>query len=360
MTNTNTKHLRFEDFKVKFNEASVEYLFRQYEKTGFLYPEKKALLAPHIQSITKNWKTLLNGKEDMLWILTSINKNNNNFSSVSVWKQSNAGMQAQHLVSDGNPFLSLKVMLATQYKAEHHFTKHELNSSQNWFRPNNRYAYRVFASMYDKLGPNKASLRLFQYLNMPLQKIEKSDAMDFEIIPVTGVNLEFINFVRQQYGEVFVQAEELNQSDILLEKMNIQYQQYDLQRYRKVVQIRCKQTRKIIAAAIVNRAPLGINFSFLENKAYYILAEDLSITERIKVLKVINGIVNEYYTDFPLKAIPIVTDKGTSEALQSIGANYLRAYMQSIWMRSGFALWFNHIYSFLQKIESRQLRRKVS
>jgi len=361
MNRTKSKALRFEDFNVAFNQEPVENLFQYYEKIGFLYPEKKALLAPHLKTITKNWKTLLEGKEKFLWILTKKEVINNMFSSVSVWKQSNFGMQAQHLVSNGNPFLSLKVMLASSYKAQHHFTQNEINSSQNWFRPNNRYAYRVFASMYEKLGPKKANLRLFHYLTLPPQSIAVSPpSTNYEIELVTGVDLEFINFVKQQYGAVFVEAEELNQSDILLTKMHEKYQQYGLHRYRSVIKFRCKKSRKIVSCAIINRAPIGINFSFLENRTFYIVAEDMKIKERLDILKAMNAVVKPYFQDFALQFIPIVTDEITSTALQTLNAHFSRAYIQSIWMRSGFSMWFDHIHSFLQKIEGRRRVKKAS
>ena len=70
--------------------------------------------------------------------------------------------------------------------------------------------------------------------------------------------------------------------------------------------------------------------------------------------------MKDYYQDFALQAIPIVTDPLTSTSLQTLKAKKLREYMQSIWMRSGFALWFDHIHSFWKKIESRQLMKKAS
>lgn len=349
------KKTRFEDFKVKYNQESVEKLFQHYEKVGFLYPEKMALLAPHMSKIISNWKKLLGSKEEFLWIFSRECQNNNNFSSVCAWKQSNFGMHAQHLVSDGNPLLSLKVMLACQFKAEHHYTKGEVNASQNWFRPNNRYAYRVFGSMYHKLGPEKAGLRVFHYLTLPLNQIPIANSPMIETTTVTGIDLELINFVKNQYGEVFVQAEELNQKDLQLANMQVKFQQYGLQRYRRVLKFSCKKTKQVVACAVVNRAPLGINFSFLENRVYYILGEHLTPRERIAVLKVMNNSIKEYYQDFALAAIPIVTDEKTAKSLVDLQAQFLRTYMQSIWMRSGFSLWFDHIYSFLRKIESRKL-----
>ena len=352
------KALRFEDFNVALNQEEVHHLFQQYEQIGFLYPAKKALLAPHLKEITHNWETLINSKEEFLWVLT--HQHNNNYSSVCAWKQSNYCMLAQHLVSTGNPFLSLKVMLASQFRAEYCFSKNEVNASQNWFRPNNRYAYRVFASMYKKLGPKKSNLRAFDYLHLLLTKINTPTKNDFIAEPISGIDLEFIQFVQQQYGEVFVQAEELNQNDLELTSMNQLYQSYGLQRYRRIVNFRCKSNKQIVASAIINRAPLGINFSFLENRTYYIISEDLTSQERLQLIEEMNDAVKAFYQDFALQVIPIVTDGTSSKILQQLSAKFLRVYMQSIWMRSGFALWFDHIYSFLKRIEGRQLIRKAS
>lgn len=359
MTMKNRQASCFKAFNAQMNQESVETLFQQYEKIGFLYPEKKALLAPHLPIITKNWKKMLQSNGELLWIFSNLKEDNNYFSSVCAWKQTNTGMLSQHLVSNGNPFLSLKVMLACAHHAEHHHSQNEVNSSQNWFRQNNRYAYRIFASMYDKLGPKRASLRQFHFLNLPLDQINSTTVKAVELSPVTGVDAEFLSFVQQQYGDVFVQAEELNQTDILLNKLGATFKQYGLQRYRKILKVRCTKSGKIVAGAIINRAPLGINFSFLENKAYYILAASLTPMERLMVLKAINSKVKGYYQDFALQAIPIVTDGKTATSLEQLNAKLLRTYMQSIWMRSGFSLWYDHIHSFLQRIEGRQRKQRA-
>ena len=113
------KTARFEEFNAALNQESVEQLFNYYEQTGFLYPEKKQLLIPHWNTIVDNWNTLLKSKEELLWIMSTKTNDTNDYASISTWKQSNTGLQAQHLVSTGNPFLSLKVMLAAQFRAQH-------------------------------------------------------------------------------------------------------------------------------------------------------------------------------------------------------------------------------------------------
>lgn len=346
MTNT------FEDFKVDFNKVTVKELFYKYEEIGFIYPAKKALLTPYFNLIIENWEKLLKSKEDLLWILTK-NHNGKYFASVSVWQYNNYGVQAQHLVSNGNPFLSLKTMLAAQMKAKHHYARGEMRTSQNWFRPNNRYAYRVFASMYEKLGPRYASLLAFHYLFLRLDKVKYAEQNLYWVEEVSVVDNELISFIAKQYNEVFVRAEELDQEDIDLSLVNKVFQKYGLKRSRKVLKISDKQSGKIVACILANRAPLGLNFSFLENRAFYILDKRLDRNTRKVLIQTMNQSIKHFYKDFELKAIPIVTDETSSAILQQQGAEFFRVYMQSIWGEEGFSLWYDHIESFLKRIEKR-------
>ncbi|MEL6942441.1 MAG: hypothetical protein AAFO82_07220, partial [Bacteroidota bacterium] len=235
----------------------------------------------------------------------------------------------------------------------------EINSSQNWFRPNNRYAYRIFASMFDELGDHKAFLQEHQHLHLSLDAIKPTENEDFIVEKIEGINEPFIDFVKTEYGSVFVKGEELDQADIALSEIGQKYQARGLDRSRTVFAIKDKESNEILASVIANRAPIGLNFSFLENRAYYILKSNLSTEKRFKVLEAMNRIAKSCYNDFELQAIPIVTDETTSETLQKQGATFQRAYMQSIWLRSGFLQWYDHIYSFLRKLETRELAQKM-
>lgn len=347
-------------FGAKLNAISPAELFQQYEEIGFIYPAKKALLCPHFPQITNNWEKMLQKQEDLLWVMTVKDQFvQENFASITTWKQSNYGLFSQHLVSTGNPFLSLKVMLAAQYVAGQFHDATEIRASQNWFRPNNRYAYRVFASMHEKLGATKSNLRLFQYLHSDVNRISSTSQSRFEVEEVTSCDPELIHFIKKQYGEVFVQGEELNQTDIQLQEIGKAYAQAGLHRSRKVYKIKERRFKEVVGAVVVNRAPLGLNFSFLENRAYYIFDEQLHQDELAIAISTANEIAKPHYSDFELQAIPIVTDKHTAKVLLSQGASFKREYMQSIWLRSGFKQWYEHIESFLKKIESRSKMKRV-
>jgi len=354
------KALLSKKFDVQVNELNADKLFKKYESIGFIYPAKKKLLKPHFQKIKENWNKMLSSTNPLNWVLShSQSIDNQDFASISFWQQSNHGLFAQHLVSTGQASFSLKVMLAAQYAAEVFFEADEIKSSQNWFRPNNRYAYRVFASMFKELGNQKAALREFQYLHLPLNQIETTIQNEFIIEPVKGIHPAMIEFVKKEYGQVFVAAEELDQEDIELSKINQKYHQNGLDRSRAIYVIKDQNSEVILATVIANRAPIGINFSFLENRAYYIIKQGLSTNQRTKVLGQINQVLKSYYKDFELGAIPIVTDKLTSECLQTQGANFQRAYMQSIWLRSGFLQWYDHIYTFMQQLEARAMAKEM-
>lgn len=350
----------FDRFDVAFNECSVAELFQYYEDIGFIYPSKKEVLAPYFEKIKSNWAKLKTSEDGLLWIFNNKKNPNENFASVSTWKQSNYGMMAQHLVSNGNPFLSLKVMMAAQYKAEHFHDENQIRSSQNWFRPDNRYAYRVFASMFEKLGDEKASLIRFEYLHKPLKQIQNCSKKPFKIEEVTGIDFECIDFVSRQYGNVFVRAEELDQIDIQLRKIAFQYNKYGLKKSRKVFKIKDIQNNKTVACIVANRGPIGLNFSFFENRAYYILDNNLSKSQRTELLPVMNSALKPFYSGFEFQKIPIATDELTSEILQTQGATFFKTYMQSIWMREGFAQWYEHIHSFLERIERRMNKKRAA
>jgi hypothetical protein len=244
-------------------------------------------------------------------------------------------------------------MLEAQAIVVHRFSEKEIFSSQNWFRPNNRYAYRVFASMYDKLGNDKAALIHHHYLHLPLDVIPVRDHSSYLVEEVEDADPELIRFVKQQYGEVFVRAEELDQTDIQFRNNGRLYRRHGLSLMRRVFKIRDPRTGRILACLIANRAPLGLNFSFLENRAYYILDKHLAPAVRTEVLSSMNYTAYAAYYHIALGKVPIVTDQRTAEVLFRQKAVKVREYVQSIWLREGFRQWYDHIYSFLQRIEGR-------
>ena len=348
----------FNKLGVDFNKISTQRLFKEYEKIGFLYPAKQRLLAPYFDKINANWKKLKASENNLLWILNKEDKVKDNFTSISVIKYYNRGLIAQHLVSSGNPILSLEIMQAAQRVTKQCFEKEEINSSQNWFRPNNRYAYRIFASVVKELGPSKAALSRFHYLHLPLHVINNTTSQRLQIDEVSNIDKDLNNFLIKQKGEAFVIGEELNSTDIKQEKIAMEYKIEGLKRSRVVLKItNTSNNSKTIGAIIINRAPLGINFSFLGNRCMIILDDQMSEVDKQAILPELLTSIKNYYLDFELEKIPIITDANTSIILQNHNAEFLREYMQCIWLRAGFEQWEQHIDSFLSALLARKRKQ---
>lgn len=340
-------HHPFPQFQLK--AESVPELFQQYDKSGFLYPAKKKFLRPHMGRIRTNWKKALAANDQLLWVFSQHDQQTDAFASIALWKQSNHGLLAQHLVASGHPRLSLRVMLAAQYRAQYLCEANLIHSGQNWFRPDNRQAFRLFASMISKLGPKQSSLSIFQHLHLSLDRIQPVASDHLLLEEVSGIDRFFIRFVRSEYGQVFVEAEELNRDDIQLSHLGRTYRRYGLLRSRKILKVTDRNSGRVIGAIIANRGPLGANFSFLENRAYLLTAFELSESRRAEVCRLLCEGVRDTYQDFPLGSIPIVTNELNSKCLQSFGASFIREYVQSIWLRDGFSAWYNHLESMLRQ-----------
>jgi len=73
-----------------------------------------------------------------------------------------------------------------------------------------------------------------------------------------------------------------------------------------------------------------------------------------------NEEAQKIYKSIAINYVPITTEEHTAKVLQSQGAEYIRQYVQSIWLRTGFDQWYDHINSFLQKIEGREVKIQTS
>ena len=336
--------------EVSLNAIQADALFKFYKDAGFLYPDKLTQLIPYADVISDNWNTLINNKEGLLLVLTATQNNTEKFASITLWKNGTNSIFSQHLVSNGNPRLSLLLILesmrAIQWDTDHSSYK----STQNWFRLNNRYARRVFATSHKILGKAHSSLIRFQYLTLPLTQIQKNTSNLFKIEEISEPSHTLNDFISKQLNPVFISAEELNNNDIQLSELKEKYESCHLQRRRSVLKISDSETNEIIGCIIANRAPLGLNFSFLENRTYYIVDRNLDKMKLEIMVREINCLLQPFYQGIECQSIPIVTDKKTAETLLDNGANFIREYTQVIWLKEARFELQNYFYSLLDGI----------
>jgi hypothetical protein len=344
---------------VRVNALSVDELFALYERTGFLYPAKAARVNPHLDVVRDNWRRLLAAGDSLLYVLTS-GAEEEGCASVAVWRSTRHSWVWQHLVCESNPLRSRAVMLGGLVRC---MLRGSELSQQNWFRPENRFPARVFGSMVQTVGESFASVRHHIYFAVRIkerrQGVPINGTRAVKIAPYDRSHHEALCAVAARArGSVYVMAEDLDH-DVELQSVDRLYRSVGLRRSRHVWLAYRDGTDQAAGAAIAYRGPLGLNFSFLENRCDLLLDPTLSEADAAAVTAALIEAAKSAYADFELEDIPVVADSAAAAALCAIGGQFLRNYCQGIWLKDGQPLLFRHVDRFYTRLLTRVERRSV-
>jgi hypothetical protein len=156
---------------------------------------------------------------------------------------------------------------------------------------------------------------------------------------------------------VYVEGEQLNDDDLELHAVDDLYRRIGLRRTRHVWLAHLPRAEQPAGAILAYRGPLGLNFSFLENRCDLVLRPNLSENEVVLVTRALVHAAATAYPDFRPGFIPLLADGCAMVVLQQIGARFLRTYCQSIWLQSGYEAMYRHFEGFYKRIEKVQRRR---
>jgi len=337
-------------YGVKVNRLLVDELFALYEQTGFLYPAKAARLIPHLERVRENWRRMLRGGESLLYVLTAGDEERGR-ASLTLWRTTHKGWMSQHLVSEDNPLASRAVMLAA---AAEGILKGVDESAQNWFRPENRFPVRVFGSMVQTIGESLSSVRRHAYFALP-RRLSLPSERRIRIVPYHPSHNQALSAIASAArGSVYVAAEELT-GDVELKAVDELYRYVGLRRTRHVWLAYHKDVP--IGAALAYRGPLGVNFSYLENRCDLLLHPTLPEAEVPDVVASLLRASSMAYGDFELEEIPVIAEQIAVPALLKLGAEFLRHYCQGIWLKDGHPRFYRHVDGFYSKLLARAENR---
>jgi hypothetical protein len=334
-----------EAYGVQVNSISVSELFALYERTGFVYPDKAARLTPHIEQVRENWRRMLRGGESLLYVLTAGDEERGR-ASLAVWRTTHNGWMSQHLVSESNPYASRAVMLDA---AAGSILKGVDESAQNWFRPENRFPTRVFGSMVQTIGESLSSVQRHAYFSLP-KRMSLPSAGGVRIVAYNSSQKEALSAIASAArGRIYVAAEELT-GDVEFEAIDELYRRVGLRRTRRVWLAYRGNKEEPIGAAIAYRGPLGLNFSYLENRCDLLLHPSLPESEALGVVGSLLRASSVAYRDFELDEIPVITDQIAIPALLKLGVEFVRHYCQGIWLREGHPRFYRHVDRFYSRL----------
>ena len=347
---------------------SFEDLFKNliecYQECGFLYPDKKKRIFPHLDLISDNWKAAIDAGDRLFNIITYQEPETERVASIIFWRSTNMGWVAQHLIAKGNyPAGACAMMLQAQ--AEVIINKSKYNSFQNWFSPANRFASRVFGSLSLTIGKNNSDLNQFEFLAVSSNFLYSIGNTKVTISRYRNGQFEGLyEFVCKNRGKIFADAEEIGTNDIELDSLDALFSSVGLRR-KRFIWVALGEKNEILGAVLVYRGPFGLNFSFIENRCDLIVDESLpdDICGDI-CQKLIREALEAYFGDlfplqYPVEYIPVVSDRRCADVLDPERKIRIRTYNQSIWLGEiGFEGWYENVEN-ISKGLIKRIERKM-
>jgi len=344
----------YDAYGVQVNALSVCEIFALYEHTGFLYPEKAARLFSHLGQVRENWRRMLAAGKSLLYVLTAGDKKRGR-ASLAVWRTTHNGWMSQHLVCENNPYASRAVMLAAAAAA---IRKGCDLSAQNWFRPENRFPAREFGSMVQTIGKSLSSVQRHSYFALPRTLVLPTEKR-IRVVPYSPSHREaLLEIASAARGRVYVVAEELEQ-DVEFKAVDELYRGVGLRRTRHVWLAYRANKEEPIGAAIAYRGPLGMNFSYLENRSDLLLHPTLPESEVSQAASSLLNASSAAYEDFELDEIPVIAEEMAAHVLFKLGAEFLRHYCQGIWLKDGHPGFYRHVDGFYSRLLARVEKREL-
>jgi hypothetical protein len=203
--------------------------------------------------------------------------------------------------------------------------------------------------MIQSIGGSLSSAQRHAYFALPRKLSLTSDAGVRLVAYDPSRNRDLCALASLTRGHVYTAAEELA-GDVPFKTLDGLYRRVGLRRTRHVWLAYRKGKDELIGAAIAYRGPLGLNFSYLENRCDLLLPLHLSATEIESATTSLLGAAITAYEDFELDEIPVIAAENTIPVLVKLGAQFLRHYCQCIWLKDGYARSYRHVDSFYSKV----------
>ena len=329
-------------------QPRLDDIFDIYNESGFLYPQKLDTLRPFWSSIRRLWNRLMEGRPPLL--MAGI-EGRHKRSTGAIWRSSKRNWFLQHLASKGDAFGTASLVMGAIAAL---YLPGEADGFQVWFRGDNKLPNRLFGSvLLEGTGENQDSAaRTYNYCI-----VRKSDlkSMRFSGLEVMGCDASTApvacSLLTESRGAAFVNVEEL-ETDPFLSEIDSQFQREGLRRNRKIyVAFKANQP---VACAIAFRGPLGLNFSFLENRCDLVLKPDLDLSESPVIFSALLSKVIDAYSDFAPEWIPITTETpltGLPAVMRPV-----RAYTQTICLRAAMPRFYDGLRGIYTRLLARQMR----
>jgi hypothetical protein len=323
-----------------------------YRASGFLYPQKSEPLEAFWPSIRQLWMHLMRVNPSLL--IVGIERHHKR-STGAMWKSSTNNWFVQHLASDGDAFGTASLVMGA---AAALYLPCETQGFQVWFRGDNKFPNRVFGmDILDGGGRNPDSaLHTYNYCRLQKSDMQATQRSAFDVIccddTTASIATSLISEVR---GTAFANVEEFGR-DPFLAGIDSEFRREGLRRYRRIY-VAFRQNVPV-GCAIAFRGPLGLNFSFLENRCDLVLKPGLPLSETAAITEALLYAAREAYADFEPAWIPVTTEVPQTQLPLSLRP--LRVYTQAIYLRAAMPRFYDGLRGLYGRLLSRQMKQDTA
>jgi hypothetical protein len=212
--------------------------------------------------------------------------------------------------------------------------------------------------MVQTIGESLCSVQRHSYFALP-RRVSLPVSSKIRALPYDPSQKQALSAIASATrGSVYITGEDLL-GDVELQTVNEMYQAVGLRRTRSVWLAYKGSRREPVGAALAYRGPLGVNFSYLENRCDLLLHPTLPASEVPDTIASLLNASFAAYDDFELDDMPLIADEMATEVLLGFGAAFLRHYCQGIWLKAGHQGFYQHVDGFYSKILARAEKQEM-
>ena len=281
-------HQAKDDHSYICNRVNMDDLWGFFFESGFIYPNKYVFLEANKEKIKAVYKKLYtqNQKIARHFIYQDKDRILGHMAMVRFYKNS---WLIHHHAADRSDLHKAGVSVLDQIgrfvNESHRLSSNQMNYVFCYFRPENKFPNRVFGGVFENIkDPKGCSLDTFAYfhcrktLNDEPRLERPWDLMEAQ--PEDFFELK--NFYEFSSGGLMLDAMELDQDSVGIEKLSKVYQQLGFIREKYVFSL--KRNGKLKAVLMVNISDIGLNLADLTSSIKIVVVDSNELSKDILYL----------------------------------------------------------------------------
>lgn len=268
-----------------------------------------------------------------------------------MWRSCESSWFVEHLASTANTTGAASLILSMVAYA----WASASNGFQVWFRSDNKLPKRIFGDIVAECDAAHVSGLGFHYCTADKTDLHcNEDIQRMVVIECNGeekMTQIARSMITELRGSAFAEVEDFDR-DPLLAQIDLRYRSRGLRRYRRIFLAFMGDTA--VGCAVAYRGPLGLNFSFLENRCDILLRADLDASYRLSAISSLASGAAVAYKDWSPPWIPITMDASDLDMPPSL--QYIRSYTQTICLRPALSDFHDGLRALYGRLLKRHLR----